>query len=101
MSIDTRLMESLDKMAEMLSSYTAETGVHFTCSEADVIAEVLYRAGHADAAAIWLGVHAEDDEPGEPDGSGDKHAFLRTDEDFIDSFDGEKALAYVESTFGA
>ncbi|MFI7608474.1 hypothetical protein ACIBTV_25440 [Micromonospora sp. NPDC049366] len=96
-----RLMGSLAKMAEMLGSYTAETGVHFSCSEADVIAEVLYRSGHPAAAAWWLGIHASDDEPADTEGTGDKHAFLRDGGEYADSFHMGAALTYVESTFGA
>lgn len=62
----TELEQAVSAMADVLSDgMTArDVGAHFTCTEAEALADVMRAAGHGDAADAWLAGHAygDDDE---------------------------------------
>lgn len=63
MTIGVDLIDNLAALAAVLGdSMTAgDAGPHFTCGEAQAIADVLDAAGHTEAAAAWLDGHAGGD----------------------------------------
>lgn len=65
------LLTALDRMADTLGGYTAEAGVHFTCSEAETVAAVLRAGGRSDAAEDWISGHADGDDEGDDHWTGD------------------------------
>lgn len=67
------LDEALDDLARVFGRRaTAErVGAHFTCGEANRIANVLIASRHSDAAVVWLDEHAaSDSEDAEHGGAG-------------------------------
>lgn len=62
-TISVGLIDALARLADTLGDglTASDAGGHFTCGEAQDIADVLAAAGHTDAADAWLKGHAQGD----------------------------------------
>lgn len=47
------------------SWFAGDNGLHFTCGEANVVADVLVETGQREAAVTWLAGHAIGDDEGD------------------------------------
>lgn len=70
------LDEAVGRLSEVFGDgmFAMQAGGHFTCSEAEIVADVLRAGGHDAAARVWLAGHGQGD-----DGEDDMHS-LGTDE---------------------
>jgi hypothetical protein len=58
---------ALAEMADIFGDgmFAMQNGEHFTCIEAEVVADVLRAAGHTHSAEVWLKGHAMGDDVGD------------------------------------
>lgn len=68
------------------------TGPHFSCTEANVLADVLIQAGYRDAAETWLLGHGAGD-----DSEDDDHAALYEMAKSGGPYDSDAAVAWVRT----
>lgn len=65
------LDEKVRAVLDMLGECATDVGSHFTCTEAEMIADLFRAMGDDDGAAHWIDAHAEDDEEGDDHYKGD------------------------------
>ena len=90
---------ALEKVAEVFNKPDVGmfVGPHFSCREADAIAEAMLALGDRDGAGIWLSGHATGDEPAELEGTTDKHRHLAHGNDAAGFSSNDPAVvAYLE-----